>query len=162
MQKYKFKELCIAHKFLTECDLPVPKELLIALSGLIRDEQERRRAKRIEKMSEEELALLDEKTKHSVRVTTEEGILIKAKKNHDTFLLALERIGLEMLAEYDFKIGRHPIIYFDKTLKKTRMAKYKFVKPGFFVYKTGSSANIIKVLREIDSTLQLNMDVELV
>lgn len=113
-------------------------------------------------MSEEELALLDEKTKHSVRVTIEDGILIKANKNIDTFQIVLNRIGLERLAEYEFKIGRHPIICYDQTLKKTRMTKYKFVKPGYFVYKTSSSSNIIKVLREIDNALHLNMDVELV
>ena len=162
MKRSKYKELCITYKYLTECELNVPDELLVSLSNLIKEEEELRKAKRLKSMSEEDFEFIDDKIKHSVRVTTKDGLIIKGKKNAQTFKLILDHIGLEILNNYNFKIGSHPIIYHDISLKRKRKTKYLFVRPGFFVYSTGSSSNIVKVLRQIDEALLLNLNIELI
>jgi len=162
MNAKKFKELKITQRFLSECGLDVPHELLVRLSEMILEEEKRRFDHRLERMSEEELVALDNKRLSTVKVKTPDGLLLRSKTNAQTFPLVLNYIGLERVAQLNLHIGQYPIVVVDPTQQKTKRARYQLIKPGYFVFKTSSSAQIVNALTKIDEALQLNLDIEVV
>lgn len=160
MNSSKFKELKITHRFLSESGLQVPQELLLTLSGMITEEEHRRQRRRIERMSDDELAALDNKSCHSIKVTTPEGLLIRSRTNMQTFRYVLEHIGLDRVNVLQVKVGRHPVVVVAPARK--RLKGYIAVRPGYFVLKENASDTIASVLRQIDRMLRLNLEIELV
>lgn len=160
MNSSRLKELKITYRFLSESGLNVPNELLRTLSESIIEEENRRHSRRIERMSDDELAALDNKSCHSVRVITPEGLLIRSRTNMQTFRYALEHIGLDRVNVLQVKVGRHPVVVVAPARK--RLKGYIAVRPGYFVLKENASDTIAAVLRQVDQMLQLNLEIELV
>lgn len=162
MDRKKYKELKITHRFLSECGLDVPHELLISLSKMILEEEKRRLHKRLENMSDEDLAAMESKARHTIRVTTSDGLLIKSKTNLLTFQNVLLHIGLERVFTLHPHVGKTPVLVKDETRKRKKLSGYKSLAPGYFVYKSLVAADILKILHETDEALQLDFDIELI
>lgn len=161
MNAKKYRELKVAHRYLSECELCVPHGLLVELSQQILEEDRRRRAARMAKMSDEELALLDRRVSRTVRVCTSDGLLIQSRTNAATFGRALSYIGLERIHALGLNIGSHPLLAKEPSPRKRRRG-YERLAPGFLVYRSLDSARMVRVLQEIDEALRLSLHIELV
>lgn len=161
MNSKKYKELKITYTYLSGCGLNVPRELLLELSRRIMAEEKRRSQKRMENMSDEELALRDQRQGHSVCVTIDGDWYFHTKRNYTTLVAVLQHIGLPKVHALGLLVGRQPLVHHDPTLQRRLRAGYKLVCPGFFVYNVSAANKIVQVLEQIDQLLHLNMEIEL-
>lgn len=157
-----YKELRVTHRFLSECDLAVPRELMVEISRLLQEEQQRRHQRKLNRATEEQLIRMHNKPMRILQIMMADGMLVRGATNAQTYLDALEEIGLDRLLEFDFRYGKHAVLIYDPTLKRRRIQGYWFLRPGYFVCRLKDSRAMAKVLDTIDRTLQLNMQIKLV
>lgn len=98
--------------------------------------------------------------KSVLRVTMPDGTIIACKKAADTFIQAIERIGVERVRAVGLKSCKVPII------SNTRDAKYgKAQRPTagrWLILTHSSTADKKKQLDKIASALNLNINVEII
>lgn len=162
MNSRELKQLRTTLRFLTECKLDVPKDLLVALSDMLRQEESTRRQRHMDRMTEEQLERYDHRRLCSVMVTTSDGRIIRSRTNALTFRCVLEEVGLERLAMMGFIMGSKPIVFHDPSMAKKRKSGYVLSRPGYFVYKASSAREIAEVLTIIDETLHLDLQIQVV
>lgn len=155
-------DLKTTYNVLCELDYPVPTDLLVHLAERIRATEARNAERKLARMTEEQLIRLSSKPKRRLKIYTADGRMIQKDTAEATFREAIRELDAEILAEMDLRIGRKQLILRDETLARKRISGYVFLRPGYFLIASSTSAAKYDVLRKIDAQLQLNWDIELV
>ena len=161
MRKCTLKDMRTALRVLESLDMEVPCHLLAELSRRIRQEEDMRSSRKIDRMSEEDLIAYGSRKKTSLRVNLPDGRLLHFRTNDLTFEAALREIDLEQMKTVDLRLKGRPMLLFDDSRRRQRITGYKYVCPGLFVYRKTTSQEKLTVLQRLDVALQLNMDIEL-
>lgn len=149
------REMRIALDVLATLEADVPNEIMLELSGKIREREEKRLSRRLNRMSEEELIRYSAKTRTTLRVITDDGRLIQAKTNDITFVNALRLVGKDRLLCYSARKGRKPIIVHDPTENHNRHKQYLLVGDGVLVHGRLTAAEKKRVLDQLDERYEL-------
>lgn len=155
----KLKDLKTAYNVLCELDYPVPTELLLHLSTIIRDTETRTTERRIARMTEEQLIRMESKQKRTLVIYTADGRLIQKRTSELTFRAAIREIQPERIADMGLRLGRRPVIHYDETQLRRRISGYYYLCPGYFVIAKSTAAEKLRILQQIDQKLQLDWDV---
>lgn len=135
-----------------------PSDLMVSISERIRDMERTSRDRKLSRMTEEDIIEYEERQKNRLRISTFDGRLIQRKTNDETFLAALLEAGLDRVCALDIIINRQPLVLHDPARKLKK--GYTKVADGYFVRRIRTQRDRLALLRHIDSSLQLNWDIE--
>lgn len=162
MKQPNLKDLRTTLNVLSTLDVDVPQELLTCLSEKIREKENSKLTRRMNRMTEEELIQYEARKRVTLRINLPDGRLIQRKTNEQTFEAALIEMGYNLLANVDYPIRRKPFILHDTTKLRKRIPNYKFVMPGIFVFRKSTGEDKKALLDYIDCTFRLDWDIEIV
>lgn len=162
MSDQRLKDLKTTLRVLGKLDTEVPKEILIEISQKILSKEAAKEEQRMKRMSEEELVRHEKRTRRILRVNTFDGRILQEKTNESTFLLALQEAGMDQLEAIDHLILRHnPLFIHDSSGKRKRISNYRMLRPGLFIFKKTKTEEKVRILKQLDSQLQMNWDIQL-
>lgn len=156
----KLRDLKIAYNILAELDYDVPNELLVLIVDIIRDKEQQQNARRLSKMTEEDLIRHQNKQKRKLRINIIDGRIIHKRTNEETFRAAFKEFNLDRVVAMNIHLRGKKLILVDSTKKRKRLKGYVLIKPGYFVLAKSTGEEKIKTLNMIDETLQLNWEIE--
>lgn len=158
----KIKDLKITYNTLCELDYPVDEQLLKHLSQQIRTTESRQYARKLSKMTEEQLIHETERKKRTLRIYTADGRLIQKPKSEATYRTAIQHYtDVASVAALGLRMGHKEVIRRDTTMLRKRLKNYFYLQPGFFLLDVTSTAERYSILKLIDERLHLNWEVEL-
>lgn len=156
--KPTLKDLRTTYRVLSHLEEPVPQELLIFLSELIKAEEKSRHYRKMARMSEEDLIRYQAAPKRRLRINLPNGRIIQEKTNEDTFYTALREIDFAQILAFDLKIKGQPIFVGFSQPRKLLIG-HKMLHDGCFVRRNLKSDERLKLLQRLDEALQLNWEI---
>lgn len=163
VSKLRLKDLKTALRVLGTLDTEVPREVFIEISQRIRNKETANEERRMKNMSEEELVRHENRTRRILRVNTLDGRILQERTNDATFLLALQEAGKDQLNAIEHLVVRnHPLFIHDLSGKRKRITNYKMIQSGLFVFNKTKTSEKLYILKQLDSQLQLNWDIQLI
>lgn len=162
IRKPSIKDLKTALNVLSVLSVEVPDSVFVELSETIRRRESERNTRRLNRMTEDELIRYGQRPRTTLQVILPDGHLIQARRNAQTFVMALAEVGEERLAAFRYMVGRKQLLVFDNTQNKKLYRHYLIVRPGILVYGKITSEVMRNILLALDEQFLLNWEIRLV
>lgn len=93
-------------------------------------------------------------------VTFPDGFVIKEKSAKDCFVKSIIRIGIDRIVPLGLQFYTMPLLGTKKSDHKVYASGQVEVRPGLFLMTSGPTDRKIKILKEIDSSLNIGLEIE--
>ena len=136
----------------------VDEGLLVHLTDLLRNEEERLKQRRLDKMSDEELAAADRAKPRRLRVYRRDGSIIPGKKSIDVFIKAI----LESQATFEelspIRVKKKPLVI--KRTAGRKMKGYCILCDDNCIYRGCRTEEMVDILERIDEQRAMYWEIE--
>ena len=116
-------------------------------------------SKKIEKMSDEDLAIADEKSLWRLRVSRKDGSIIPGRRSADVFFQAVKESQATFEELSDIHVTKKPLV--TRRTTGSKMKGYSQLYEDVYMYRSYSSKNMAAILEIIDYNKQMYWDIEL-